>query len=979
MLLAGQTATAQNPLQLPHGKETQRVAQKLTDTQHYFGSSTLKPTTRDAKGANLKDANALISMSMENVDEVAVQLVNAYFLNEPRTEERLKEWTDCYRVHPMNERLQLLRANLMVRRGADQEALELYRQLSTEGLPTEERVEAQLYEAIADIHVGDYAKARRLLAGIGETERHRMDVQYYTGYVFYAEGKYQEALPYLRSAATSADYEHEACVYIADCQLQTGQAQEALNTIRRSRVAAALVPEANRIEGEALYDLGDLDEAKAKLEQYIAPSNSPKGEDTAASKGESAKRTALYKLGMCYFKSKEYAKAADLFSRSAGVEEDALAKNAWLHAGTAYINTGNKKQASMAFQQASLPARVKIISDETNTGVEPMGATTADERKAEEVRETALYNYALTLHDGATMGFGESVKVFEDFLNQFPQSQYKASVAKHLTEVYFTTKNYPAALASINKIKNPDSDILQAKQKVLYNLGVQRFTDGDFSSAKDFMRQSIETYSQAKAKSRNAKLEDAQKTLAESYYWKGESEYRLGEYQAAATDLQQYLKYPALSTQNHALANYTLGYSRFKQKNYAAAQPSFQTFLTEADKAIYTGTDQRLNALCADAYNRIGDCELTKRSYDAAENAYRKALATDRTNGGDYSLLQQALIAGLRGNYEKKVDLLGQLNGEYQNSEFAVDALFEQGRAYVQTGNRQKAMTTFNSLVERYPQSTQARKATNEIAMIHAENGDKEAAIRAYRSVLEKYPNSAEAHTALANLKDIYTEQGQINEYAALAQKAGKTLTSAELDEMVTGAALRAVANGDQTQAMNYYRQLEAQTQSGETRLTAQQGQLNAAKAAQDHATVVAVASRILQNSKVSPDVAAETRLLRAQSYMAQNNSDAAVADYQELAKDTRTVYGAQGLVELAQYAYDTQQYQPAETLLTDFINSGTSHAYWLARAFVLLSDVYSQTDRTIEARQYLLSLKSNYTESEEINQMIDERLKKLK
>ena len=964
LLLAGQAATAQNPLQLPHGKETQRVARKLTDNQHFYGSWTLKPTTKDASGANLKDANALSTMGLESVDEAAVQLVNAYFLNEPRTEERLREWTESFRVHPMNERLQLLRANLMVRRGADTEALDLYRQLSTEGVPAEERVEAQLYEAIADIHVGDYAKARRLLSGIGETERHRMDVQYYTGYVFYAEGRYQDALPYLRSAATSADYEHEACVYIADCQLQTGQAQEALNTIRRSRVAAALLPEANRIEGEALYDLGDLDGAKAKLEQYIAPSISPKGEDTAASKGESAKRTALYKLGMCYFNSKEYAKAASMFSRSAGVEEDALAKNAWLHAGTSYVNAGNKKQASMAFQQASLA---------------PKPSSDGNGSEAEAVRETALYNYALSLHDGATMGFGESVKVFEDFLNQFPQSQYKASVAKHLTEVYFTTKNYPAALASINKIKNPDSDILQAKQKVLYNLGVQRFTDGDFSSSKDFMRQSIDAYSKAKAKSKNAKLDDAQKTLAESYYWKGESEYRLGEYNEAASDLQQYLKYPALSTQNHALAHYTLGYSRFKQKNYAAAQSSFQNFLTEADKAVYTGTDKRLAALRADCYNRVGDCELTKRSYDAADNAYRKALATDRTNGGDYSLLQQSLIAGLRGDYEKKVELLSQLNGEYQNSEFAVDALFEQGRAYVQTGNRQKAMSVFNTLVERYPQSTQARKATNEIAMIHAENGNKEAAIRAYRSVLESYPNSTEAQTALANLKDIYTELGQINEYAELAQKAGKTLSPAELDEMVAGAALRAVANGDQTQAMSYYRQLEAQTQSGDTRLTAQQGQLHAAKAVQDHAAVVAVASRILQDAKISPDVAAETRLLRAQSYMAQNNSDAAVADYQVLSKDTRTVYGAQGLVELAQYAYDTQQYQPAETLLTDFINSGTSHTYWLARAFVLLADVYSQTDRTIEARQYLLSLKSNYTESEEINQMIDERLKKLK
>lgn len=933
LLAAGQTAMAQH-YEDPNAKTLHtEVSQRLTDEQHYYGS-----WTEDK-----------LRMGGETSDE-AIQLVNAYFLNEPQTEERLAEWIDYYRVHPMNERLQLLRANLMVRRGADEQALQIYRELSTERIPAEERVEAQLYEAVAHIHTGDYAKARRLLAGIGKTERHQMDVQYYTGYVFYAEGKYAEALPFLQVAAASADYQHEACVYIADCQLQTGQPQEALNTLRRSQVAAKLLPEANRIEGEALYDTGDIQGAIGKLEQYNGAITDPQ-------------RTALYKLGMGYFKTQNYSKAAATFSRSAGIEEDALAKNAWLHAGTSYINIGNKKQASMAFQQASLPANPANSDD------------------AEAVRETALFNYALTLHDGATMGFGESVRVFEDFLNQFPQSQYKASVAKHLTEVYFTTKNYPAALASINKIKNPDTDILLAKQKVLYNLGVQRFTDGAFSSAKDFMRQSIDTYSKAKsAKGKSAKLDEGQKTLAEAYYWKGESEYRQGEYKEAASDLQQYLKYPALSTQNHALANYTLGYSRFKQKNYASAQTAFQSFLQEADKAIYTGTDKRLPALCADAYNRLGDCQLSARNYDAAYHSYQKALATDRTNGGDYSLLQQALISGLRGDYAKKVELLGQLNGEYKNSEFVVDALFEQGRAYVQTGDRQKAMSTFKTLMERYPQSTQARKAENEIGMLQAENGDKEAAIRSYRHVLETYPNSVEAQTALANLKDIYTEQGRINEYAALAQKAGKTLSASELDEMVTSAALRAVANGDHTQALGYYQQLEAQTQSAATRLAAQEGQLHAAAQAKNHSAVIDVATRLLQSgSKVSPDVAAEARLLRAQSYLAQNNSDSAVADLQELSKDTRTVYGAQGLVELAQYAYDTQQYEPAETLLTDFISSGTTHSYWLARAFVLLADVYSKTDRTIEARQYLLSLKSNYTDSEEINHMIDERLKKLK
>ena len=80
----------------------------------------------------------------------------------------------------------------------------------------------------------------------------------------------------------------------------------------------------------------------------------------------------------------------------------------------------------------------------------------------------------------------------------------------------------------------------------------------------------------------------------------------------------------------------------------------------------------------------------------------------------------------------------------------------------------------------------------------------------------------------------------------------------------------------------------------------------------------------------------------------------------------------------MAQYYYDIEQYGVAEQMLDRFIDSGTSHSYWLARAFILLADVYLKTDRAIEAQEYLLSLKTNYTESAEINQMIDERLKKI-
>ena len=62
-----------------------------------------------------------------------------------------------------------------------------------------------------------------------------------------------------------------------------------------------------------------------------------------------------------------------------------------------------------------------------------------------------------------------------------------------------------------------------------------------------------------------------------------------------------------------------------------------------------------------------------------------------------------------------------------------------------------------------------------------------------------------------------------------------------------------------------------------------------------------------------------------------------------------------------------------------DYIDQSTPHAYWLARTFILLSDVYAAQDKKLDARQYLLSLQQNYQEDDDIRPMIEERLEKLK
>ena len=85
-----------------------------------------------------------------------------------------------------------------------------------------------------------------------------------------------------------------------------------------------------------------------------------------------------------------------------------------------------------------------------------------------------------TVEKGETSysAFGESVTVFEKFLNEFPNSQYVDKVSSYLVEVYMNTRSYEAALKSIERIAHPGTAIL--KGKILFHLGTQFFANAQF-------------------------------------------------------------------------------------------------------------------------------------------------------------------------------------------------------------------------------------------------------------------------------------------------------------------------------------------------------------------------------------------------------------------------------------------------------------------------------------------------------------------
>lgn len=933
-------------------------------------------------------------------DDVAYMLTcTAYELNASDRLEQLEKFLDTYPDSRHRNRVQALLASAYFFQEKYLETIATFKGCDLELLSNEERDVCTLRMATAYQKIGNLQEASMWFSILKEvSEKYHADAVYNLAYIDYVQKRYDEALAGFREVESDEHYRKLSPYYIADIYLIKGNYEQA------RRIAGVYVeaypdePNAvqmKRIAGEAAYGMKDYMQAVQNLEVYCSEVKNPD-------------RKALYELGMSYAQIGVYSKAAARLGEVTTMQ-DALAQNAYLHMGLAYLQLKERNQARMAFEQAS--------------------ATNYDAA----VKEQALYNYALCIHETSYSPFAESVTVFERFLNEYPHSAYADKVNDYLVEVYMNTRSYMAALKSIAKISQPGERILEAKQKLLFRLGTQAFAQAAFENA-------IECFSQSLQLGRYN-----QQTKADAYYWRGESKYRLEQYAAAAADFRQYLEFAQdKRTEEYGLALYNLGYTAFKQKQYSSAQTWFA-------RCVQSGVSLQATVM-ADAYNRLGDCNFYARSFETAQQMYAKAAATD-TSLGDYSLFQEAFVKGLQRNYTGKIQTLNQMITAYPSSQYLDDALYEQGRAFVQLEDSENAVKRYKLLVERFPDSPLSRKAANEIGLLYYQNDQYAAAIEAYKTVITKYPGSDEARLAQRDLRSIYIDLNKVDDYMAFATSipGGANFDVNERDSLTYVAAERVYMRGniseaqssftrylqsfpegafsvdahyylgligynqknwteatahlnkvieypnnkfsgeamsmcavmaydakDYGRALELYKRMIDRAVSQEERLSAETGALRSAYLLNDGKEVIAVASALLAESKLAPELSNEAHYYRAKAFLEAGETKEALQDLTVLAKDTRNVYGAEAKYLVAQLYFNAGETAKAEKEVLEYIEVSTPHTYWLARGFILLSDVYVRLDRKLEAKQYLLSLQQNYQAEDDIAQMIESRLANL-
>jgi TolA-binding protein len=177
--------------------------------------------------------------------------------------------------------------------------------------------------------------------------------------------------------------------------------------------------------------------------------------------------------------------------------------------------------------------------------------------------------------------------------------------------------------------------------------------------------------------------------------------------------------------------------------------------------------------------------------------------------------------------------------------------------------------------------------------------------------------------------------------------------------------------------AARSYKSLESKASSATTLAAALLGEVRTGRDLSDNATVIAAADRLLSSSAAGSGYISEVRYARACAYAATNRTADARSEWSALAATPSDIYGSKSAVALAESYYKGGQTDKGLKVINAFIDANPPHAYWLARGFILLSDMLRSQGNTYEANEYLRSLRSNYPGSEaDIFDMIDSRLK---
>lgn len=580
-----------------------------------------------------------VRLSASEAEECTFLLAHAYY--ERGDEECIRlliDFADTYPASYLAPKANMAIGDYYFFRHDWSQALEAFERLDLDRLNRDEYYLYNYRTGLAMIRTGHFNEARDLINELEDVSGYEDAYHFYTGYLDYIEGDYDNAFSEFGKVTPSvpglnAGYYMTQILYLR--RDYEGVIRNGSSLLRKQPVEE-LAPELQRIVGLSYFHIGEPDVAEGFLENYMLHTQGTPEAD------------ALYAMGAIDYGHGNYNAAIQRLSEITE-RPDAISQGAWLYLGQCYLKQDNPTSAALAFEKAS-----KLNYDPA-------------------VTESALYNYVTALTRGGKVPFSSSSDLLEQFVRKYPDSEFTPDVEAYLATAYYNDRNFSKALGYINAIRQPSSAVLTLKQKVLYELGIEEVTNGNQTGAISYLKQCA-----------GLRRYDSQ-LGAQASLWLGDAYFALGKYSDAQQAYADFLRDTSTS-ENRALGYYDLAYARYKLKNYSGAASDFASALS-ARPAL---PEQLVN----DAMIRRADCLYYTGDYSQAMSLFSKAIDGGATDS-DYALYRRAVLRGLKGDTNAKLADLKRIEQDYPQSIWLSKALLEEALTYEETGRSDLAAEAY--------------------------------------------------------------------------------------------------------------------------------------------------------------------------------------------------------------------------------------------------------------------------------------------
>jgi TolA-binding protein len=952
---------------------------------------------KQAKNATIVPNVTQGPSSVEEIREAEYMMaLSSYYLRNAEAINNLQAYVVNYPYASEIDRFNLYIGILEIEEGKYKEALKLLEQVRRDKL-AEEDVDALLfYRGYAYVERKKYEEASYEFSQLlkRNTEEYNIPAHYYYGYSQYRMGNYSVALENILVAEDDPNFKHETPLLLCklyflleNCEKSMQYAEKIMSLGEINKDNA----EVYKIVAVCKFNNKEYSKTIELLEKYQKLSKKMTRED-------------WYILGMSYYNTEKYDKAVKTLAKSTS-EKDKLGQNSYFHTAMSYLKLSDKKNARMSFDKAS-----RLNFDK-------------------QIQEDALYNYALLTYELSYSAFNEYVEAFERFLKEFPDSKHKDKVHEYLLSSYLTTTNYSQAYASIKKLNSNDRVVKEAEQRVLFGMATDAIANRKYSDAMAHFQTLLSEKSYnadvtarahfwyGECLYRSKKYDEAEEQF--NLYLKktvsiDQDEYRFAQYNTAyiywnkkdyKNALYWFRKYEKIEKVNPVMrldALNRIGDCYFLQRDFDQALKSYNQSL--AVGGTYAGVDYALYQKAfvlglQKKYNEKIDAltDLQTRfpksdwNDDALFEIGKSYIALDKTNEAIASFeaisekypasspivrkaqLQIAMLQYNSGKVSEAAVTYKKVAVSYPNTEEAATALSALESIMVDTNK----VDEFNQLAQQLGKSSTSKEDSLQYKAaekIYFKNNYAEAS-----TVLEKYINMYPQgkYNALAQyyLANCYYYQKKYTESLDIYAKLLENTENPNIEFSLQRASSIAFDLQKYEDALSYFTKLD-QIGSVENKQIAKLGVLRCAYMLKDYNRTIEVSSDVINAYAAYDEIVAEARYNRFKSYQAMSNMDAAYNDLVALSADTRNIYGAEAKYELANYYYSKKQLDKAEAEVFSYIEKGTPHQHYLAKSFILLSDIYITKENYFEAKQYLLSLKDNYVaDDEEVSTAITSRL----